>query len=162
MEKKKLELQTSYIADAIIQTKKKRFNEEFTTLEEVNIVKQLIQKRIELEKLDVELVDGFFKKYFNIINGVITKADKETPTLKVYISDLKIRLAIYDEDFIYLCICEIMCNKLYNSIEHTCSNCSTLCYDTLPPQQVSNCKMWKCDFMSETKKSLKKSLSIKK
>ena len=37
----KLNLQNGYIADSIIQTKKKRFNEEFTTMEEVNIIKQV-------------------------------------------------------------------------------------------------------------------------
>ena len=34
-----LNLQSGYIADAIIETKKKNFNENFTTMDEVNIVK---------------------------------------------------------------------------------------------------------------------------
>lgn len=43
----KLELQIGYIADAIIETNKKRFNEHFTTMEEVNIIKEVMKKRIE-------------------------------------------------------------------------------------------------------------------
>lgn len=46
MAKSKLELQTGYIADAIIQTKQNRYNEAFTTMEEVNIIKEAMQKRI--------------------------------------------------------------------------------------------------------------------
>lgn len=47
MGKIKLELQTGYIADAIMQTRKQKFNEEFTTIEEVNIIRQVIENRIQ-------------------------------------------------------------------------------------------------------------------
>lgn len=74
----KLELQSGYIADAIIETKRKRFNENFTTMEEVNIIKQVIEQRIKNKNLNVKIIDAFFRNYFNIINGIITKADEET------------------------------------------------------------------------------------
>ena len=140
MGKIKLNLQTGYIADAIIQTKKNRFNEEFTTMDEVNIIKEVLEKRIEQRKLNVKFIDAFFKRYFNIINGVITKVDEDLDNLSIYIGDTEICQTIYDEDFIYLCLCEIMINKLNNSIEHTCSTCDISCCDRLCLEQYFNNK----------------------
>ena len=114
----KLNLQSGYIADAIIETKKNRFNEDFTTMDEVNIVKQVVERRIQEENLKVQITNGFFDNYFNIINGVITKNDKEFQTLKIFISGSniretnKIRETIYDENLICLCLCEIKDNQL--------------------------------------------------
>lgn len=156
----KLELQSGYIADAIIETKRKRFNEDFTTMEEVNIIEQVIQQRIKEKDLKVKIVNDFFKRYFDIINGVITKADKETESLKFFISDIEIRETIYDENLIYLCICEIIINKLNNSIEHTCSNCNSLCCGGLCKEQAKICSKWTHDFAKETNKVLKKTLEI--
>lgn len=116
-----LELNASYIADAIIETKEKRFNEDSTTVDEVNIIKQIIQKRIEQKNLKVKITDGFFKKYFSIINGIITKIDKETESLKQYISSIEIREAIYDEDFVYLCLCEILINNVDKKSPFDCN-----------------------------------------
>lgn len=98
----KLELQIGYIADAIIETNKKRFNEHFTTMEEVNIIKEVMKKRIEQKSLKVKFINTFFEKYFDITNGVIIKTDQQTESLKPYISNLEIRETIYDEDFIYV------------------------------------------------------------
>ena len=156
----KLELQSGYIADAIIETKRKRFNEDFTTMEEVNIIEQVIQQRIKEKDLKVKIVNDFFKRYFDIINGVITKADKETESLKFFISNIEIRETIYDENLIYLCICEIIINKLNNSIEHTCSNCNSLCCGGLCNEQAKICSKWTHDFAQETNKVLKKTLEI--
>ena len=155
MAKRKLELQTGYIADAIIQTKKNRFNEEFTTIEEVNIMKEVMQKRIKQKELIVEFVDAFFKRYFDIINGVITKADKDTESLNIYISDVDIRETVYDEDFIYLCLCEIMINRIANSIEHTCSNCNSNCCGGLSSEQAKDCTKWSHDFSTKNNHILK-------
>lgn len=160
MGKRKLELQTGYIADAIMQTRKKKFNEEFVTIEEVNIFKPLIQKRIQQRNLNVKFVDGFFQKYFDIINGVITKADKETASLRPCISDIEIGDTIYDEQFIYLCLCEIMTNKLNDSIEHICYTCNTECTGGLSPEQAKNCYRWSHDFNTEKHKVIKKTLEI--
>lgn len=146
---KKLELQTGYIADAIIEVKKKRFNEEFTTMEEVTIIKEILQNKIKEQNLNVEIFDGFFPRYFDIINGIITKADKETLSLKAGISYIEIIKMIYDEEFIYSCICEIMIDKLNNSIEHTCSTCNTECCGRLSNEQAENCKRWSHDFTNE-------------
>ena len=121
MGKRKLEVQNGYIADAIMQTKKKMFNEEFTTVDEVDIIKQVIEKRIEEKKLNIKFVDFYFERYFNITNGIITKIDDETESLKHYISGstmeemIERQETIYDENLIYLCLCEIMINKLNNS-----------------------------------------------
>lgn len=156
----KLELQSGYIVDAIIKIKKKRFDEEFTTLEKVNIIKQEIQKRIKEKNLKVKIFNAFFERYFNIINGVITKDDKETESLKIFISDLEIRETIYDENLIYSCLCEIIINKLNDSIEHTCSNCNSVCCGGLLDDQANNCRKWTNDFTKETKKVLKKTLEI--
>jgi len=155
MSKIKLELQTGYIADAIIQTKKNRFNEQFATIEEVNVMKEVMQKRVEQKELNVKFVDAFFKKYFDIVNGVITKADKETESLKVYISDIEIRQAIYDEDFIYLCLCEIMIDRLTNSLDHTCSDCNSNCCGGLSSEQAKDCTKWSHDFSSKNNHILK-------
>ncbi len=156
MGKRKLELQTGYIADAIIQTKQQKFNEKFTTIEEVNIIRQLIENKIQQKNLNVSFCDGFFKKYFCIINGVITKEDKKTVSLRPYISDIEIAKTIYDEDFIYLCLCEIMIEKLNNSIEHTCHNCNSLCCGGLTPEDAKNCSKWSYNFNDEKHMVLKK------
>jgi len=158
MRKRKLELQIGYIADAIIQVKKSRFNEEFTTMEEFNIIKQVIQKKIEQKNLNVKFVDAFFKGYFDVIEDVIIKVDKDTESLKMYISDTEIKELIYDEEYIYLCLCEIMINKLSNSIEHTCSNCNTYCCGGLTKEASKNCSNWSCDLFSDKYKVLKKIL----
>ncbi len=160
----KLKLQIGYIADAIIETNRKRFNENFTTMEEVYIIKKVIEKRLKNKNLNVEIIDAFFDKYFNIINGVITKADEETKTLKIFISGkdihetTEIRETIYDENLIYLCHCEI--NKLNNSIKHTCSTCDSFCCGGLCDEKAKTCSKWTHDFVQETNKALKKVIEI--
>ena len=107
---------------------------------------------------------NFFDKYFNIINGVITKADEETKTLKIFISGkdihetTEIRETIYDENLIYLCHCEI--NKLNNSIKHTCSTCDSFCCGGLCDEKAKTCSKWTHDFVQETNKALKKVIEI--
>ena len=160
----KLELQSGYIADAIIETKRKRFNENFTTMEEVNIIKQVIEQRIKNKSLNVKIINSFFRDYFSIINGVITKVDEETETLKVFISGkniqetTEIRETIYDKNLIYLCLCII--SKLNNSIRHTCSTCNSFCCGGLCDEQAKTCSKWTHDFAQETNKELKKRLEI--
>lgn len=146
---KELELQTGYIADAILQTKMKKFNENFTTIEEVNIIKQLIQERIKQRNLKVVIFDRFFEKYFDIINGIITKADKKTATLKPFICDVEIAETIYDENFICLCLYEIMTNKFNNSIPHNCSTCDNTCYNLCAAYEK-----WSHDFEEDCKYNL--------
>lgn len=160
----KLLLQSGYIADAIIETKRKIFNENFTTMEEVYIIKQVIEQRIKNKNLNVEFSNAFFRRYFSIINGVIIKADEETETLKVFISGkniqetTEIRETIYDKNLIYLCLCII--SKLNNSIRHTCSTCNSFCCGGLCDEQAKTCSKWTHDFAQETNKELKKRLEI--
>lgn len=146
---KKVELQSGYIADAIIETKKKRFNEKFTTIEEVNIIKQVMQNRLQQKNLNVKFIDRFLERYFNIIGGVITTVDKEIVSLKPYISDMEIRETVYDEYFIYLCLCEILICKLNNSLEHTCQNCVTECTGLFNQShsKPNDCTKWTHDFV---------------
>ena len=157
----KLELQSGYIADAIIETKKKRFNENFTTMEEVNIIKQVIENKIKSKNLNVKIIDAFFSRYFDIINGVITKANEEERTLKTYISGkdiyetTEIRETIYDENLIFLCLCEIIVSK-----NNTSFNCNSLCCGGLCEEQVKTCSKLTHDFAQETNKELKKVLEI--
>ena len=117
-----------------------------------------MEKIIEKKNLKVEFVDVFFERYFDIINGAITKADNKIESLKIFISDSEISKTIYDEKFIYLCLCEIMINKLNNSIEHTCSNCNTECCGGLSDEKAKNCNKWTHDFITKTNKLLKKTL----
>ena len=156
MRKKTLELQV--IVDFIIQVKKKRFNEEFTTLYEVNIIKQLIEKRFERKGVNVEIVDVISKKNFNVVNEIITKSNNFSYNLKEIISNETIREIIYDENFIYLCLCEIIIDKLNNSIEHTCLNCNTQCCGRLNSSDDDECHRWTHDFKSESQKVLYKLL----
>lgn len=164
MEKRKLALQNGYIADAIMQVRKKKFNEEFTTLEEVEIIKKVLEKRIEEKKLNIKFVDGYFERYFNITNGIITKMDKETASLKQYISGttmdetIEIQRTIYDENLIYLCLCEIIINKLTNSVEHTCRTCNTVCCGGKSIEQSKKCDRWSHEFSAEKCKVMKKIL----
>ena len=155
MGKMKLKLQTGYIVDAIIQVKKNRFNEEFTTIEEVDMIKSLIQKRFNQKGLNVKFVDTFFTRYFNIIDGVIIKASKESESLEVYICDEEVYKIIYDEEFIYLCLYKIMLNKRANSIEHTCTNCNSYCCGGLSPEQAENCNKWTHSVFVEKNRVLK-------
>jgi len=156
MRKKTLELQV--IVDFIIQVKKKRFNEEFTTLYEVNIIKQLIEKRFERKGVNVEIVDVISKKNFNVVNEIITKSNNFSYNLKEIISNEMIREIIYDENFIYLCLCEIIIDKLNNSIEHTCLTCSNECCGRLKKFSEGECSRWTYDFRKETQKRLRKIL----
>ena len=139
------------------------FNEEFTTLDEVDIIKQVIEKRIEEKKLNIKFVDFYFERYFNITNGIITKIDDETESLKHYISGstmeemIERQETIYDENLIYLCLCEIMINKLNNSIEHNCSTCNTECCG-LTLEKSKYCDRWTHDFNDEKYKIIRKTL----
>ena len=153
-----LELQTGYIADVIIDVKKKRFGEDFVSLQDCLIVRQLVQQRINRKGLSVKIVDGFFEEFFEVQNGVIIK---NGDSLKKYICNKEIRDLIYDEQFIYLCICEIMLNKLDNSIEHTCATCNNYCCGGLSHECAVNCGRWKHDFNEERKISLRKILELK-
>ena len=82
MRKKILELPIGYIVDFVIDVKKKKFNECFVTLEEINIISQLIQKRIEKSNLSVKVTEVFFRKNFNIVNGIITRTNNLQGNLK--------------------------------------------------------------------------------
>ena len=70
--KNKTLIQTGYIADAIIETKKKKFNDEFTTVEEVSIITKILEQQFLKKQLSVGIVDTYFDVYFEISNGVIT------------------------------------------------------------------------------------------
>ena len=146
----KLELQTGYIADSIIDVKLKRFGEKFASIEEVLIIKKLMELRLKKQGLEVEFIDRFFSNYFRVDNGVITKFE-ESNTLKAYLSDKEIKEIIYDNNFIYYCLCQILINKLNNSIEHKCNNCITECTGLFqqPHSRSNDCTRWTHDFIED-------------
>lgn len=150
--KNKTLIQTGYIADAIIETKKKKFNDEFTTVEEVSIITKILEQQFLKKQLSVGIVDTYFDVYFEISNGVITKIDKETDSLKQCIigknkeETIEIQNIVYDEELIYLCLCEIMLSKLNNSVVHSCKNCNTHCCGELNNEQAKECSRWTHDF----------------
>lgn len=101
--KNNLDLQVGYIADAILDAKQETMGEDFTTIEEVNMIRPFIETRMKQKNLDVKFVEGFFKKYFNIdiSTGVITRAD-ENFKLKECVGDINVRDTLYDQAFIYV------------------------------------------------------------
>lgn len=144
-----LELQTGYIADAIIDVKSERFGERFTSIQEVLIMQKLIERRLKKKGLRVTFIDAFFSDYFRVDNDVITKC-YESETLKNYIGNREIRKTIYDDNFIYYCLCQMLINKLNNSINRTCVNCATnttseckkLLLGKNPSTKSINCDRW--------------------
>lgn len=159
MKKTELELQSGFIADAIIDVKKKRFNEAFTTTHEVDIIRQIMQIRMNQKELNVKFVDGYFERIFNIINGIIMK-DKDD-SLKSGIGILEVRETLYDEEFLYLCLCEIMMHKIGNGIKHTCNNCITECCGELYKNRETNCQRWSYNFENKKLKEFQKILEMR-
>lgn len=144
-----LELQTGYIADAVIDVKLRRFGEKFASVQEILIMQEVMEQRLKNKGLKVKFIDAFFNSYFRVDNNVVTKYD-EAESLKKYISNKEIRKTIYDDNFIYYCLCQILINKLNNSIKHTCANCATKttieCEELLlskkTPTTPNNCDRW--------------------
>lgn len=101
--KNNLELQVGYIADAILDAKQETMGEDFTTIQEVNMIRPFIEDRMKQKELDVKFVEGFFKKYFNIDmeTGIITRVDKNF-NLKDCVGNVYVRKALYDQAFIYI------------------------------------------------------------
>ena len=151
---KKVEVKLDYIIDVIIKVKNKRFNEHFTTLEEVEIIKELIEKRMLKNNIIIKFINSFSKRNFSLINNILIKLNGEY--IQYDLDD--IMKIVCDEKFIYLCLCEIIVNKLNNSIEHNCLNCSRECSGNFSYSNEHTCFRWKYDFEEETKKSLRKYL----
>ena len=135
-----LELQVGYIADAIIDVKQERFGERFVSIKELLIIKKIMELRLKREKLKVNFVDTLFSNYFRVDNDVITKTDGET--LKMYISDERIRQIIYDDEIIYYCLSWILISKLNNSMEHVCSTCYNDCENFPEMASKNTCDAW--------------------
>lgn len=145
-----LELQTGYIADAIIDVKLKKFGENFTSMDEVLIMQELIEQRLKNKGLRVKFIEAFFSNYFKVANGVITKYE-ESKILKEYISNEEIRKIIYDEEFIYFCLIQMIINKLYSSVEHRCDDCRRECSGDpkIPRHEENGCCNFKWDFKQQ-------------
>jgi len=93
----------------------------------------------------------FSKKNFILINNILFKTNEKELT---YLSQ-DIMTLIYDEHFIYLCLCEYKVSKLKSSIEHNCSNCSRNCSGNFSYSNDYTCFRWKYDFEEETNKCLR-------
>lgn len=155
----RLELKLGYIADAIIDVKKERFNERFATIEEIFIIRDLMKLRFKRKNQQLLTTDYFFDGYFRVDNDVVTKTNDES-SLKPYIGDQKIIDLIYDNDFIYHCLLEILNNKINNSMEHTCFNCKRVCGNRMfssPSYLITpnECERWKHNFDYDCKEKLK-------
>ncbi len=68
-------LDTSFVIASIMYTKNKHYQEEFATLKEVNVVKNILQQRFNKEKLNIIINDEVDFTYFKYIDGVILKND---------------------------------------------------------------------------------------
>ncbi len=150
-----LELPIGYIADAVLDVKVKRFHEKFVSIEDVRIMQKLLASRLKKNGLNVKFVDLFFNDYFRIENEVITKYDS-LKNLQKYIPNKKLRKAVYDEDFIYYCLCQMEIIKINNSVEHTCFNCATHAISecenfllTKKAGKANACKRWTYNIFSE-------------
>lgn len=143
---RKLEFNVKYIADAIIQVKSERFGETFASFNEVLIIEKLIELRLKENGYDVSFGDVIFSGSFCIDNGVVTKLNNLT--CEEEINDKQVRKMIYDKEFIYYCLCQILINKLNNSMEHTCLNCGTVCPGSyLHYSEPRDCNRWTHNFV---------------
>lgn len=143
----KLELSIKWIIDSVIIVKKERFGENFASIAEVIIIKKLIELELKSLGYDVNFAHTMLDSNFHVDNDVITKTNNLT--FENEISDEQIRNMIYDKEFIYYCLCQILINKLNNSMEHSCKNCNTLCPLGLFHQSRSkpnNCCLWTHNF----------------
>lgn len=149
-----IEIKLDYIIDTIIKVKNKRFNENFITLEELEVIKKLIEKRMAKNNVSIIFSEMFSKRNFTLINNVLIKLNEK----KLEHTSSDIMNIICDENFIYLCICEYKVSKLNNSIEHNCFNCSRECSGNFSYSNEHTCFRWKYDFEVETSKRLRKYL----
>lgn len=142
----KVELTVKYIADAVIEVKKERFGEDFVSIDELIIIKKLIELRFKKMGYDANFGDVIFSSHFRIDNGVVAKTN--LLTWEKGIEDEQVREIIYDKEFIYYCLCQILINKLNNSMEHNCKNCVTECTGLFcqSHSKPNDCIRWSHDF----------------
>lgn len=145
----KLELKTECIIDSIINVKQKRFGEGYVSIEDVLIIERIIELRLKRKNIEVEFTENLFD-YFRIDNQVITRINN-TENLKKLISEDEIKEKVYDESFIYYCLCEMLIEKLDNSMEHTCKGCKTTCRGD---ESVINCPNWSHNFIQDCTSNL--------
>ncbi len=145
----KVELTVKYIVDAVIEVKKERFGENFVSIDEVIIIKKLIELKLKKLGYDADFDHVMFSSQFCVDNGVITKSNNLT--WEKEISDKQVRKIIYDKEFIYYCLCQILINKLNNSMEHNCNNCGTECTGLFNQShsEPNNCPRWTHDFVAD-------------
>ncbi len=153
-EETKLYLPIVYIVDAIINVKIEKFGERFVSVDEVLVMKKIMELRLAKKKLKVEFRDEFLSSYFRVDNDVITKCDNDIALKDI--SDEEVRQVIYDEKFIYYCLCQMLINKLNNSMEHSCNNCNTLCLGLFNKSHFrpNNCIKWTHDFIDDCKDNI--------
>lgn len=97
-------LDTSFVIASIMYTKNKHYSEDFVTLKEVNVIRNILQQRFNKEKLNIIITDEFDFSYFKYIDGVILKNDTLASIVNRYqgycysIECLKI---LWDDNFIF-------------------------------------------------------------
>lgn len=136
----KVKLSEGFIIDSIITTKEKRFNECFTTKDELEFVKKCVKSRAVFNDINIEYIAFEDKDIIININDVLVKATNSS-YINI-ISDKILRALVYDEKFIYYCLYEYKKKKLISSIEKTCDNCNTHCCGSINKTYAQNCKSW--------------------
>lgn len=105
-------LEFSYVVDAIIWVKQKRFNENYASVDECILIKQKMQQALNEYRENVIITDNINYSWFHIDN-VITVTDD---TIRFNLNNDLYQI-VYDEAFIYMCLCEIMLDKLAKSMQ---------------------------------------------
>lgn len=153
MNKKTQFLERTFVVLSIMNVKIKYFNEDFVTLSECNAVTKQLKSRLIESKIGIIITDEINRDYFDINGEIILK--------KVNIEDIQeanfinpiIANVIFDEKFIYNCLCEIKVEELINTLERSCTNCNTHCSGG-PEGYI--CDRWSNDVIISFKKILKR------
>lgn len=130
-------LEFSYVVDAIIWVKQKRFNENYASVDECILIKQKIQQALNEYRGNVIITENINYSWFHIDN-VITVTDD---TIRFNLNNDLYQI-VYDETFIYMCLCEIMLDKLAKSMQCNQDN-------------ITNSSLSNNDYTLEVKKLIK-------
>ncbi len=115
-------LDKSFVITSIIGIKYKYYKESFATFEEVNILQDLLQKRINENKYDILIIDDIDDNYFDVYDGVyiLKKGMTVNGLLNKYsvyslpTSMIGTYKTVFDDDFILENIKRIKCRDQRN------------------------------------------------
>lgn len=105
-------MEESYVTATIMKTKSKYLKEKFTTLKEINIIKNILQNEFNKKNLDVCITSQIDNEFFTIYDSVVFLnkgvgiKDIEN-RYKGYCPNIDILSVIWDEKLIFDSILEI-------------------------------------------------------